>query len=224
MAFRIRYHGHACVALQLGGARWILDPFASPLYDGRFTYPLPQGPFDVAVCSHPHPDHAHVGPHLGSPRVVDADADLFDVRVRFVPTPHDPHGGRYLGQSRAVVLDAPEGRVVHCGDLGGVPDDATLARLARPDLLLVPVGGCYTLDAAEACTLVERLVPRIVVPIHYRTPWCTLPLAGVLPFVVGRPAAFYPSGEAVLDAAPGAAVQVAWFGVFGGAATGPASA
>jgi L-ascorbate metabolism protein UlaG (beta-lactamase superfamily) len=213
--FRVRYHGHACVSLDLGGLRFVLDPFASPLFDGRFTYPLPQGPFDAAVCSHPHPDHAHVGPHLGAPRVVDADADVGPVRVRFVPTAHDPHGGLYLGDSRAVVLDAPEGRVVHCGDLGGLPDSATLARLTAPDLLFVPVGGCYTLDAAEAHRLVDVLRPGRVVPIHYRTAWCTLPLASPLAFLLGHRARYYPGGEAVLDPAEAGAPRIAWFGVYG---------
>lgn len=224
MPFRLRYHGHACVSLDLGGQRFVLDPFASPLFDGRFTYPLPQGPFDVAVCSHPHADHDHVGPHLGSPRVVRADAEVAGVRVRFVPTAHDPHGGRYLGDSRAVVLDAPEGRVVHCGDLGEIPGDATLARLAAPDLLFVPVGGGYTLDAAEAWRLVELLKPRLVVPIHYRTAWCTLPMQGVLPFVLGPRTRYFPGGEAVLDPADESAPRVAWFGVFGAGVTAPATA
>lgn len=216
MLFRVRYHGHACVSLELDGRRFVLDPFASPLFDGRFTYPLPQGPFDVAVCSHPHVDHAHVGPHLGSPQVIEDDADVGSVRVRFVPTAHDPHGGLYLGPCRAVVIDAPEGRVVHCGDLGGLPDDATLARLASPDLLLVPVGGCYTLDGVEAWALVERLHPRRVVPIHYRTAWCTLPLASPLAFLLGHRARYYPGGEAVLDPNEPGAPAIAWFGVFGG--------
>jgi len=217
MPFRVRYHGHACVSLDLDGGRWILDPFASPLFDGRFTYPLPSGAFDVAVCSHPHLDHAHVGPHLGSPHVVEADADVGRVRVRFVPTAHDPHGGRYLGDNRAVVIDAPEGRVVHCGDLGGIPDPATLARLAAPDLLLVPVGGCTTLDGAEAHRLIELLRPRLVVPVHYRTRWCTLPLASPLAFLLGHRARYYPAGEAVLDPAEPGAPSIAWFAVFGGA-------
>lgn len=215
MAFHVRYHGHACVSLDLGGLCFVLDPFASPLFDGRFTYPLPRGPFDVAVLSHPHLDHAHVGPHLGAPRVVDADADVGPVCVRFVTTAHDAHAGLYLGASRAVALDAPEGRVVHCGDLGGLPDDATLARLASPDLLFVPVGGCSTLDAVEAHRLVDVLRPRRVVPIHYRTPWCTLPLASPLSFLLGHRARYYPGGEAWLDPDEVGGPRIAWFGVFG---------
>jgi L-ascorbate metabolism protein UlaG (beta-lactamase superfamily) len=210
----LRYFGHACFSARLAGRDWILDPFASPLFDGRFTYPLPRGDFAFAACSHGHADHCHLGPHLGSPARVEADGEWGGVRVRFLDTWHDEAHGAYQGANRVVVLDAPEGRLVHCGDLGALPGAEVLEQAARPDVLMVPVGGNYTLDADGAWRLVEALRPRVIIPMHYRTPLCTLPLEGPLRFLEREPYRCVPGGEVELGR-DGAGPRVVWLGVRG---------
>lgn len=210
---RIRYYGHACFSCLIGDKEWILDPFDSPLFDGRFVYPLPRGDFDVAVSSHDHRDHAHLGEHLGAPVHLREDAALDGLSCSFFPTAHDAASGDYLGENRVVLIEGGAGRpsgsqaavsahawrLVHCGDLGEIPGEPCLQVIATPDVLFVPIGGTYTLDAQEAEGLIARLRPRVVIPMHYRTEYCTLPMASPLAFLRQRACTYVPDGEVWID-------------------------
>jgi L-ascorbate metabolism protein UlaG (beta-lactamase superfamily) len=96
---------------------------------------------------------------------------------------HDDEGGRSRGKNTVIVLDDGDVRVVHLGDLGHTLDAHTVAAIGRTDVLLVPVGGFFTIDHAQAAEVVDSLDPRIVIPMHYKTPKADFPISGVEPFL-----------------------------------------
>ncbi|MDP2727422.1 MAG: MBL fold metallo-hydrolase, partial [Dehalococcoidia bacterium] len=99
---------------------------------------------------------------------------------------HDTSRGRERGKNTMFVFAVDGMRISHVGDLGHQLTDQQLAELGSVDVLLVPVGGFYTIDASEATRLVERLGPRVVIPMHYRTARCLFPISGVEDFIEGK--------------------------------------
>ena len=176
---RLEWLGHAAVLVTTSAGRRVLfDPYQPGGFDGRIAHgPIP-GPIDVVVLTHHHADHAWLTPAFGAPRVVDRSCRLGELTFRTVPAWHDRERGARMGLVRLVAMVADGRRVVHLGDLGVPPTAAQARRLGRPDVLVVPVGGTFTLDAEAAADTVARLAPRTVVPVHYATARCRLALDG----------------------------------------------
>ena len=164
----IRWLGHACFLITAGdGTRILTDPF-----DDTLGYDLPAVSADIVTVSHAHFDHNNVGVVQGSPEVVDSPGDrsFGGVRIRGVQTCHDTKGGALRGRNIVFIIETDDITVCHAGDLGHVPSDETEKTIGRVDVLLIPVGGTYTLDAKGAQEAVRKLDPRIVIPMHYKTP------------------------------------------------------
>ena len=160
--------GHSKFLLELeSGLRIVTDPF-----DASTGYPIHPLRADAVTVSHGHGDHSAVDTVQGWTQVVDTEGEHTlspDVRIRSLRSYHDDCGGQKRGPNLIHCLDAEGMHVVHLGDLGHVPD-AELARKIGPvDILMIPVGGFYTIDAAAAREVCTLLAPRIILPMHYRT-------------------------------------------------------
>ncbi len=178
---KIRWYGHSSFLFTTAaGTRLLVDPCAP-----ETGYRLADIPADAVLCSHGHSDHNYRAAARGTPPVVDgAGVHAFGAaRVTAVPTWHDDAGGAKRGHNLVFVIEADGLRAVHLGDLGHVPDAAQAAAIGRPDVLCIPVGGTFTIDAAGAARTVELLHPRLIVPMHYRTARLTFPLDGPEPFL-----------------------------------------
>lgn len=188
-AVQLRFLGHAAFDLTLGGRRLCLDPHRPGVLGGRMQLPAIVGPFDALIMSHRHEDHAAWSPALGTQRVLDADGRFGPLSLRFRPVFHDPHGGLRMGMSRMASIEAEGLRVVHLGDIGAW-GRADVDWLRGADLLLVPVGGTFTLGGAAAAELVQAAAPRWAVPMHAADPRVDLPLQPVDAFLdaLGWPA------------------------------------
>ena len=92
------------------------------------------------------------------------------LRVFGFQTFHDKKKGEERGENIIYKLEDGGISLLHCGDLGLVPDDSFIDQLGEVDILLVPVGGFYTIDASEAIELVKKIDPSIVIPMHYNNP------------------------------------------------------
>lgn len=150
--------GHSCFLLESGGYRVVLDPYYVE------TYPPLHVAADRALCSHAHRDHAFLEAVSLSGRAEEACPFTVETVAAF----HDEVRGAKRGENTIHILRTEGLTVVHCGDLGHELSEAQLAKLRGCDVLLVPVGGYYTIDAAAAKELVDALAPRVVVPMHYR--------------------------------------------------------
>jgi len=155
---KLTYNGHACFTLEHAGFRAVLDPF-----DGHVPgYPVPVQQAEAVYCSHGHGDHAY----LEAVTLTGVGENPFAVTE--VMTCHDDCGGEKRGKNTVRVLEADGIRVCHLGDLGHMPTPEQLAAIGPVDLLLVPVGGYYTIDAVTANAVCAAIGPRAVVPMHYR--------------------------------------------------------
>lgn len=153
----ITWLGHACFLLEQEGYRIVTDP-----YEEVEGYPELHTSAHAVYCSHQHFDHNAAG------RV-----DLLPERespfaVREIPAFHDDENGALRGPSTIRVFTAGGLSVAHLGDLGHQLSEEQLAALDHPDVLLIPVGGFYTVDGAGAKRICEAVRPRCVVPMHYR--------------------------------------------------------
>lgn len=175
----IHWLGHACFRLdwlKAPGSRLtvLLDPFPPDM-----GYPAVDAPAHVVLSSHPHFDHAAVPGGLAAlvvRGVTDDQQDWRPVRLNHrgmtlsgLATYHDQALGSQRGKNMAFCLDFGGFRVAHLGDLGHPLGKRQIAELAGTDVLFVPTGGHFTIDAAQARDLVAAVKPRVAIPMHYRT-------------------------------------------------------
>ncbi|MDI9519610.1 MAG: MBL fold metallo-hydrolase [Bacillota bacterium] len=163
----ISYHGHAEFMVELAdGRRVLFDPFPP-----QVGFPFRRVRADIVCVSHHHYDHDYVDKVDGKPIVIDTAGShrpLPGIRVNCVTAFHDEEQGKKRGEILCTTVEAEGLKVTHLGDLGVTPDTALREKLFMPDILFVPVGGIYTLDAQEARATAEALQPRIIIPMHYR--------------------------------------------------------
>jgi L-ascorbate metabolism protein UlaG (beta-lactamase superfamily) len=184
---KLRYLGHAAFELELAdGRRLVFDPYESGAYDGALGYGPIEGPHDIAVVSHDHPDHRFEGVTSKASTVWDSagEADLDGVTVTSVPTFHDETEGSERGTNLISIVEAEGVRVAHLGDLGHAIRKEDAPALVGVDVMIVPVGGFFTIDAAAAKTIVDEFSPKIVIPMHYKTGKCGFPIAPVDEFTM----------------------------------------
>ena len=164
----ISYHGHSEFMVELAdGRRVLFDPFPA-----QVGFPVRRVKAGVVAVSHHHFDHDYVDKVDGKPIVVDSEGEhtpLPGIRLFGVSAPHDDEGGGKRGTIICFTLHADGLKLTHLGDLGAVPDKALREKLFMPDILFVPVGGTYTLDAQAAVETISALQPRLVIPMHYRS-------------------------------------------------------
>ncbi|HXG41835.1 MAG TPA: MBL fold metallo-hydrolase [Dehalococcoidia bacterium] len=169
----ITWLGHSCFRLRGRQTTVITDP--CPPSTG---YQLGRPTAHIVTVSHQHEDHSYVQGVAGSPKVLDApgEYDIAGTFVTAVPTYHDGRKGAARGPNLVFVLEMDGLTLCHLGDLGHLPTPEQVELLSGVDVLFVPVGGHGTLDGAQAAEVVSLLEPKVVIPMHYRTPACRLSL------------------------------------------------
>ena len=154
----ITWYGHACFALESSCGSIVFDPYGPGTVPG---WTLPALTADKVICSHGHRDHNYskgVAPTGGA----------FTGGILQIPTFHDDKRGALRGENTITLVEAEGLRVVHMGDVGCPLTPEQIAALGRVDVLMIPVGGHYTVDAAQAWEITQALGPSIVIPMHYR--------------------------------------------------------
>ena len=164
----IKHIGHAEFLIETeGGVRIVTDP-----YDAGCGYPLRKVTADVALVSHHHHDHDAVENLKGEPRIIDAAGEYTPesgVKITALRGFHDDAGGSKRGETLLFLIEAEGLRIVHLGDLGCALDTEQIKALKDPDVLMIPVGGFFTIAAAQAKETAARLGARIILPMHYKT-------------------------------------------------------
>jgi L-ascorbate metabolism protein UlaG (beta-lactamase superfamily) len=188
---RLRWFGHSAFLLSGDAGSVMIDPFDGQLARSRGTqwdYPEIEGVEpDLLLITHEHFDHSNQEAIGGSPQVIRSTAGSFEAKlgeVRAIASEHDAAAGTERGPNTIFSFELDGARVCHLGDLGQTalrPEQ--LAAIGRPDLLFVPVGGHFTIDAERAAEAVSALEPATVVPMHFLSPAIDLPLAPVDDFL-----------------------------------------
>lgn len=167
----ITYLGHSCFKLRGKSASVVTDP-----YDTTVGLSLPRVSADLVTVSHAHGDHSEADKISGTarrkdPYVIQApgEYEVEDVSVFGWSSFHDNVKGEERGRNVIYVIHIDDIRVCHLGDLGHELEDSLVDDLGKVDVLMVPVGGVYTIDASTATKVVGQLQPGIVIPMHFRT-------------------------------------------------------
>ena len=173
--------GHSCFLLQEStGTTVITDPYSSEI-----GISLPPVSADVVTVSHAHYDHNNVGAVSGNPMVIDKPGlhDVKGVQIFGLNTYHDDHDGKHRGMNVIFNIRMDGVNVCHLGDVGHGPSPMMIEAIGPVDILLVPVGGNYTIDAEVAKEYVDRLMPSVIIPMHYKTDDVNIDIEGVDSFL-----------------------------------------
>jgi L-ascorbate metabolism protein UlaG (beta-lactamase superfamily) len=170
---QIQYYGHSCfkITTKPGGRATeditlFFDPFGKDL-----GIRPPQGQADIVFVSHSHSDHNNVSAIKGEPVIIETPGEyaVKGINVVGLDSFHDNEEGAIRGRSTIYILEAEELKICHLGDLGCELTSKQLEEIDGVDILSVPVGGNYTIDAKKAAELVRKIEPAIIIPMHYKT-------------------------------------------------------
>lgn len=171
----IKWNGHASFTLRLeNGTTVVTDPF-----DPSVGYECPTDRADIVTVSHSHSDHSYTDSLTGPKHVINKAGEYaFDgVTVSAIESYHDDAQGKKRGSNLLVKIQAEGKTVVHLGDLGHFPNDAQLAFIKNADVLMIPVGGYFTIDSETALSVVKAALPKKVIPMHFKTPAIDFPIS-----------------------------------------------
>ena len=170
----ITWYGHACFKLDSACGSIVFDPYAPGKVPG---WELPALRADKVLCSHGHRDHDYA-------EGVTPTGRAYSGAVTKIASFHDDKGGALRGENTITLVETEGVRVVHMGDIGCQLSAEQIAALGRVDVMMIPVGGHYTVDAAEAWEIVQAVKPGVVIPMHYRGRGFGFPVIGkVEPFL-----------------------------------------
>ncbi len=178
---KIEYLGHSCFKLtESTGTSVICNP-----YDEAVGYGVPEMSADAVTVSHHHYDHDAVKSVKGSPVIIDKECsyDLPGVEINAIKSFHDGEEGKLRGGNLIFKFRMDGIDVCHLGDLGEECSSALIDELLPVNVLLIPVGGTYTIDAEMAKEYVDRIMPEVVIPMHYRDKGCKLDIDKVDAFL-----------------------------------------
>lgn len=185
---KIQWLGHdAFLITTSAGTKIMTDPYEAGAYDGAVGYKKITVAADIVTESHQHPDHA-TKDLAGNPALVTTSGrkTIKDAEIVGVDTFHDQSRGKERGNNIVFCLKADGLTVCHLGDLGHLLDKNQLAAIGKVDVLLLPVGGYFTIDAAEATQIMKELNPPLTIPMHFKTAVLGFPIAPVEDFLKGK--------------------------------------
>ena len=183
---KVKWLGHSCFLItSRDGLRVITDPYA---VGGGINYSPIKETADVVVVSHDHGDHSNVSTVQGKPEVVKGSGTKTTKGIQFkgIATYHDASQGKQRGLNTVFCFTMDDIKLCHLGDLGHVLSPEQVNEIGGVDILFVPVGGFYTIDAPVASQVCDQLKPKVVIPMHFKTPRCAYPIAGVEDFLKGK--------------------------------------
>ena len=188
---KVKWLGHACFLLTSeSGLRIMTDPYTAGVFG--LDYAPPAETADIVTVSHDHADHNNVAAVKGNPQVVRGvgSHEAKGIQFKGIATAHDQSSGKERGANTIFCFALDGINVCHLGDLGHDLSDQAVAAIGDVDVLLIPVGGNFTIDAAAANRLCQKLAPKVVIPMHFKNARCpNFPVAGVEDFTRGRPQA-----------------------------------
>ena len=178
---QIRWHGHSCFEIT-NDVTLVTDP-----HDGKSVgIPAPTVSGDIILVSHDHYDHNKVKSVEKDSSKIVTDArkrTVLNVQINGYESFHDEVHGEKRGSNIIFKFISDDITFCHLGDLGHILDEKTIQQIGDVDILFIPIGGTYTLDAEEAWKTISALQPKITVPMHYKIEVLSLPIAGIDTFL-----------------------------------------
>jgi L-ascorbate metabolism protein UlaG (beta-lactamase superfamily) len=182
----IKWLGHSCFLItSKEGLRIITDPY---VVGGGINYSPINEAADIVLMSHNHADHNNVSAVRGGPKAIKGNGikNAKGIQFRGIATYHDSSQGRQRGPNTVFCFNLDSMNLCHLGDLGHVLSQEQVEQVGAVDILFIPAGGFYTIDAAKASQVCDQLKPKIVIPMHFKTSKCDYPIATVEDFLKGK--------------------------------------
>ena len=181
---RIKYLGHASFLITSeSGTRIITDPYTP---DATLTYSDIRESAEIVTVSHGHSDHNNVAAVRGNPEIVTGTTRSKGIEFRSIPSYHDDAEGTRRGRNTIFCFEVDGVRVCHLGDLGHRLSDKQATGVGEVDILFVPVGGYFTIDAKTATQVCNRISPRVIIPMHWNYKWDIPQVTSVDEFLRGK--------------------------------------
>lgn len=183
---KIYWAGQACFQISVSNSKdnsvdIVIDPF-----DEKIGLKLPSLSADIVLITHDHDDHNNIKGVKGTPFLVSGpgEYEIKEVFIRGIPSFHDDEGGKDRGKNTIYVIEAEELKFCHLGDFGQTQlTDDQLEKIDGVDILMIPVGGEYTIDSSVAQKVISQIEPLVVIPMHYALPNLKIKLDGVDKFL-----------------------------------------
>ncbi|MCJ7655021.1 MAG: MBL fold metallo-hydrolase [Dehalococcoidia bacterium] len=183
---KLKWLGHSCFLITSEtGLRIITDPYSTV---GGINYSPVNEAAGVVTVSHDHRDHNNVAAVPGKPEVITGSGTKTAKGIQFkgIASHHDKSKGKERGANTIFCFTVDGIRLCHLGDIGHELSREEIAQIGNVDVLLVPIGGVFTIDAKVASEVVDDLKPKVIAPMHYKTPKCDFPITGVEDFLAGK--------------------------------------
>lgn len=177
---KLEYFGHSFWGITTEEYKVVIDPF------DNIGYPMPQNlEADYIFISHEHHDHNNVSIVKGNPQIIRTPGlyKLPGIVAELLSAFHDDVRGAKRGKNNIIKLEIDNITFVHCGDLGHVPEQDILTKLYKPDILFIPVGEVYTLSLSDVRILIDKLQPKLIFPMHYKTSFLSFNLGSLEAFL-----------------------------------------
>ncbi len=178
---QIRWHGHSCFGIT-NEITLVTDP-----HDGKsIGIHAPNVTGDIVLVSHDHYDHNSVKSveKEGAKIITDTrKRNIANVEIKGIESFHDGCRGEKRGNNIIYKFTMEDITFCHMGDLGHDLDEDTVQKIGDVDILFIPIGGTFTLDAKQAWRIIKKVKPRIAVPMHYKIGGLSLPITGIEPFL-----------------------------------------
>lgn len=183
---KVKWLGHSCFLITSdGGTRLITDPYT---VGAGISYSAIKESADVVTVSHEHADHNNVSAVQGNPEVIKGSGvkNAAGIEFRGIATHHDESRGKERGANTVFCFTVDAITLCHLGDLGHLLSQEQVAAIGAVDILFIPVGGFFTIDAAAASEVCRQLKPKVIIPMHFKTPKCAYPISAVDSFLEGK--------------------------------------
>jgi L-ascorbate metabolism protein UlaG (beta-lactamase superfamily) len=170
---KIKWIGHSCFLVTAGdGTRVILDPYKK---ESHLDYIEVRDKADIVTVSHDHFDHNYVALIPGQPEILKGAGNwnVKGISIRGINAWHDDKLGRERGNNTIFCIEVDGVRLCHLGDIGHLLNETELKEIGAVDVLMLPVGGVFTIDAAQASEQCVRINPMLAIPMHYKTDRCS---------------------------------------------------
>jgi len=182
---KVRYLAHSSfVITSEKGTKIVIDPYNQGI---GLQYAPVNETADILLITHDHPDHNNTAAVKGAQVIKEAGSrEVKGIKIKGIPAPHDDQGGKERGNIIIYSFLVDNLRLCHVGDLGAALTSKQLEEIGPVDVLFIPVGGFFTIDAPAATKVCDQIKPRIIIPMHYKTPKADYPIKGVEEFTKGK--------------------------------------
>src|SRR3989344_2395274 len=182
---KISWAGQSCFQISVSNGKdnttnIVIDPF------GEIGFKMPNFEADILLITHLHEDHNNIKAIKGDPFLVEGpgEYEIKGVFVQGINSFHDDKEGKERGKNTIYTIETDGIRLCHLGDLGqNQLTDEQLEKIGQVDVLMIPVGGVYTISSGEAQKIIGQIEPKIVIPMHYELPGLKFKLEGVDKFL-----------------------------------------